>query len=155
LVQLSADSLDGSATSSVTIHLREFEEQDLDAALALWSQSEGVEVGQSDSPEKLATFLLRNPGLSWIAVRDGRIVGAALCGHDGRRGYIHHLAVAPSERRAGVGRALVERCLAQLRQAGILKCHIFVLGTNQFGELFWAPTGWQRRDDLQMYSRFL
>jgi ribosomal protein S18 acetylase RimI-like enzyme len=139
----------------VSAELREFEEHDLAAALALWSESEGIELGESDSPENLRGFLLRNPGLSWVAVRDGRLVGAALCGHDGRRGYIHHLAVASSERRAGIGRALVERCLAHLRRVGILKCHIFVFAANQFGELFWGSTGWQQRDDVQMYSHFL
>lgn len=139
----------------MSAEIRRLEEHDLEAALALWSESEGIGLGESDSAKHLARFLLRNPGSSWVAVRDGHLVGAALCGHDGRRGYIHHLAVASSERRTGIGRALVERCLANLRQAGILKCHIFVFAANPFGELFWGSTGWQRRDDLQMYSHFL
>jgi hypothetical protein len=42
-----------------------------------------------------------------------------------------------------------------LRTAGIVKCHIFVFRANRFGELFWSPTGWQRRDDVQMFSHFL
>jgi len=139
----------------MTVEFRKFEVDDLAAALDLWSQSEGLELGASDSPERLEAFLARNPGLSWVALRGADLAGAALCGHDGRRGYIHHLAVVPSERRSGIGRALFERCLSALRNAGIVKCHIFVFRANPFGELFWSSTGWQRRDDVDMFSHFL
>lgn len=138
----------------MSVSYRSFEAEHLDPVLDLWSRSEGVDVG-SDSPESLRQFLERNRGLSWVAMRGGLLVGAALCGHDGRRGYIHHLAVDPSARRCGIGRALVDRCLSALRRAGIGKCHVFVFRSNRFGELFWGPTGWERRDDVQMFSQFL
>ena len=139
----------------MAFELSTFQVDHIAAALGLWSESEGIELGSSDSPEGLESFLTRNPGLSWVALDGGRLVGAALCGHDGRRGYIHHLAVATSERRSGIGQALAKQCLSGLRAAGIEKCHIFVFRANRFGELFWSPTGWQRRDDVQMFSRFL
>ena len=139
----------------MSVEFRQFEVDDLAAGRDLWSQSEGIELDASDSPERLEAFLARNPGLSWVALRGARLAGAALCGHDGRRGYIHHLAVAPAERRSGIGQALVERCLSALRDTGIVKCHIFVFRANRFCELFWSPTGWQRRDDVQMFSQSL
>ena len=131
-----------------------FEHAHIASVLDLWSRSEGIDLG-SDSPESIRYFLERNPNLSWVATRDGLVVGAALCGHDGRRGYIHHLAVDLQERRTGIGQALVARCLTGLRGAGIRKCHVFVFHDNQFGGLFWGQTGWQRRDDVQMFSHFL
>jgi ribosomal protein S18 acetylase RimI-like enzyme len=138
----------------MSVEYQYMEPEHIGHVLRLWSRSEGVDLG-SDSPESILGFLERNSGLSWVAMRDELPVGAALCGQDGRRGYIHHLAVDSSARRAGIGHALVERCLSGLREAGIGKCHIFVFRSNQFGELFWGPTGWQRRDDVQMYSHFL
>ena len=138
----------------MSVSYQNFESEQIERVLDLWSRSEGVDLG-SDSSASLQHFLERNPGLSWIAFRGERLVGAALCGHDGRRGYIHHLAVDSSERRAGIGQALVERCLSGLRGAGIEKCHVFVFRSNRFGELFWGPTGWERRDDVQMFSHFL
>ena len=138
----------------MSVRYRNFEAEHIDRVLELWSRSEGIDLG-SDSPASLKHFLERNPALSWVAVRGDLLVGAALCGHDGRRGYIHHLAVDSSERRAGIGHALVERCLSCLQWAGIGKCHIFVFRSNRFGELFWSPTGWERRDDVQMFSHFL
>jgi putative acetyltransferase len=69
------------------------------------------------------------------------MAGAVLCGHDGRRGYLHHLAVAESHRRGGIGRQLVERCLTGLRSIGIMKCHLFIFIDNDIGLDFWQGFG--------------
>ncbi|MEX0586364.1 MAG: hypothetical protein WD176_06955, partial [Pirellulales bacterium] len=66
---------------------------DYDEVVALWEATEGVGLNESDSRENIARFLARNPGLSMVARVGGQIGGAVLCGHDGRRGYLHHLAV--------------------------------------------------------------
>ena len=76
-----------------------------------------------------------------------------LCGHDGRRGYVHHLAVDESFRRHGVGRALIDRCLEGLREAGIGKCNLFIRRDNSIGLTFWQRTGWIDRVTLRMMSR--
>jgi hypothetical protein len=60
-----------------------------------------VEVAEGDSEQEVKEYLLRNPGLSRVAVNGDMIVGAALCGYDGRRGLIYHLAVAPAYPREG------------------------------------------------------
>lgn len=74
----------------------------------------------------------------------GRVVGAVLCGHDGRRGHLHHLAVTRSLRRTGIGAALVAHCFARLAEARIPKCNIFLYPDNTQGETFWRHAGWIR-----------
>ena len=138
----------------MSLELREFRPADIASVVELWSAAEGIELDASDSPEVLASFLQRNPGLSTVAFVGGSLAGAALCGHDGRRGLLHHLAVAEFARRQGVARAVVDRCLGQLRLAGILKCHALVFRDNRFGELFWTPAGWDLREKVSLYSRF-
>jgi len=123
--------------------------------LDLWQNSPGVGLSNADLPENIARFLDRNPGLSFIARDAELLVGAALCGHDGRRGYIHHLAVHQTYRRQGVGQALVESCLAGLRSINIDKCHLFVFDENQEAITFWENTGWIRRVELAVMSRFV
>ena len=138
----------------MSVAIREMTLQDYAEVLALWRTSEGVGLSDADSREGVARFLKRNPGLSFAA-RDGEhLVGAILCGHDGRRGYIHHLAVSKSHRRRGLGRALVERCLSALRRAGIDKCHIFVFADNQDTIAFWKSIGWAQRVELTMMSQY-
>lgn len=136
------------------VTVREFRLNDYDAALALWRACEGIGLNESDSREAIGRFLERNPRLSLVAYdAQGLLAGAVLCGHDGRRGYLHHLAVAASQRRKGLGRALVERCLHRLKVAGIPKCTIFLYASNTEGRAFWLRQGWLTRDDLVVVQR--
>lgn len=120
---------------------RAFETTDYDAVVALWSQAEGVEVAEGDDRATITAYLQRNPGLSRVAVSAGKIVGAALCGHDGRRGVIYHLAVAKDFRGRGLGRKLVEECLAGLRGCGLKRALIMVAPDNAAGREFWLARG--------------
>jgi N-acetylglutamate synthase len=122
--------------------------------MSLWQAAEGVGLSQTDSREGIARFLARNPGLSFVAYAGETLAGAILSGHDGRRGYIHHLAVQPVYRRQGLGRILVEQCLTALAQAGIDKLHIFVFKQNEAAVQFWQRTGWTERVELLMMSRY-
>ena len=138
----------------MSVVIREMTIEDYDAVLALWQVSEGVGLSDADSEESIGLYLDRNPGLSFVAHGGKHLVGAVLCGHDARRGYIHHLAVSKPHRRQGLGRALVERCLTALRQDGIDKCHIFVFADNQDTIAFWKSIGWTQRVELVVMSQY-
>lgn len=97
-------------------------------------------------------FLERNPGISFIAEINGNLAGSILAGHDGRRGYLYHLAVEPNVRRKGIGRQLVQASLKKLQEKGILKCHIFIFNTNETGKTFWESVGWSCREDITVAS---
>jgi N-acetylglutamate synthase len=126
---------------------------DLKHVLALWSSTEGVGLNESDTPEQLTDYIARNPGLSLVTRDEQRIVAAVLCGHDGRRGYLHHLAVAPEFRHRGLGRELVETCLRALAAQGIRRCNIFLFADNEPGAAFWTHCAWSPRLDLQILQR--
>lgn len=135
-----------------TLTLAAFEPGHIAAARELWAATEGVGLSAADEPEPLARYLVRNPRTSFVAMQGGRLVGTLLCGHDGRRGLLHHLAVAEDCRRAGLGRRLVDAGLGALRDEGIAKCHLLVFAANPGGQAFWAAVGAQRRDDLCLLS---
>jgi N-acetylglutamate synthase len=126
---------------------------DYDDVIALWKNSENIGLSSADEREKIKVYLARNPGMSFVAKENGALVGAALCGHDGRRGYLHHLAVAASHRKKGIGRKLAEKCIESLKNAGIEKCHLFVFQTNKEGKAFWEKIGWTLRADIQVVSK--
>lgn len=128
---------------------------DYDEVSRLWQSAEGVGLSESDRREGVASCLQRNPGLSLVARDGATIIGAVLCGHDGRRGYLHHLAVAKRYRQKGVGTLLVESALARLKEIGIPKCNIFVFADNGSGERFWTRRGWTKRADLQVLQKAL
>lgn len=129
---------------TATAAIREMQRTDYVAVRALWEQTENIGLNESDEEPATAGFLARNAGLSAVAtVADGRIVGALLCGHDGRRGYLHHLAVARDRRGEGIGKQLVEFAVAGLQLAGITKCNLFVLGDSHDARAFWEHHGWR------------
>jgi ribosomal protein S18 acetylase RimI-like enzyme len=128
------------------ITTREFVLADYDQAVALWDLVEGVEVAEGDSKEEIRAYLERNPGLSRVAEENGTIAGTVLCGHDGRRGLIHHLAVSPAHHGQGIGKRLVQECVAHLREAGLPRALIFVAQDNVQARSFWLRNGWEDVD---------
>jgi len=134
------------------LQLSEMNIEHYEAVIALWSTTEGIGLSSADSREAIASYLERNQGLSLVALDGVIVAGALLCGHDGRRGFIHHLAVNEGYRRQNLGRLLVERALDQLRQEGIEKCHLFVYEQNHEAISFWKQVGFAQRIELSMMS---
>ena len=142
------------APPSVTmpIRLEPFANSHYAAARALWEATDGVGLSGADSPAAITQFLARNPSTSYVALDDARLVTTSLVGHDGRRGLIHHLAVAASHRRKGIGKRLVAEGLAALGRAGIQKCHLLVFAENAVGREFWRVVGAEHREERMVYS---
>lgn len=137
----------------MSVVISSFTMADYPAVMELWRATEGVGLSSADEPARIAAYLERNPGISFVARADGELVGAVLAGHDGRRGYLHHLAVRADFRGQGIGTDLVEHCLTALGQAGIDKCHLFVFQSNSGGLAFWRKGGWKDRVELVLMSK--
>ena len=122
---------------------RVFSIDDYDATLQLWQRVEGLEVAEGDDKEGVGRFVMHNPELSRVAIDGSKVVGVAMCGHDGRRGHIYHVAVDPTYRRYGLGKRLVQECLDGLRRVGIMRAIILVADYNLGGAEFWKRAGWE------------
>jgi N-acetylglutamate synthase len=122
---------------------REFSIDDYDAALRIWERVKGIEIAEGDDRESVAQFLARNPGLSRVATDGSAIIGVALCGHDGRRGHVYHLAVDPAYQSRGLGQRLLDECLEGLRRTGVKRVIIMVAEDNPRGREFWKRRGWE------------
>ena len=137
------------------IQILEMTINDYDETIELWKNSPGIALSKADSKPKIAQFIKHNPGLGFVARDGNKLVGAVLCGNDGRRGYLYHLAVAKDHQHLGIGKKLTEKVLTALQAQGIEKCHIFVIADNLEGMRFWQKTGWKKRDDIFVMSKDL
>lgn len=139
-------------SGTVTIAFRSMNFTDFEPVYRLLTEAGGLRVRDADGVDGVARYLARNPELSLVALDDGRLVGFIFCGHDGRRGYLHHLVVVPSHRGRGIGTALVARCIAALAAQGIVKVHADVMQNNHEAMRFWRRVGFGQRDDIARFS---
>lgn len=106
----------------------------------------------SETYEGIESFLNRNPDMSFIALDGEEIVGAVLGSHDGRRGFINHLAVLRPYRKQGIARLLVENVINSLKGAGIRKIPIFILRNNVGAQAFWDRVGFMNEAIIGVHS---
>ena len=133
--------------------IRTMEAGDYQEIYGLWTKIKGFAMRSiDDSREGVERFLKRNPSTSVVAEKEGKIVGAILCGHDGRRGCLYHVCVDPKYRKQGIGRAMVVFAMNALKEEGISKVSLIAFTVNDVGNSFWRRIGWTQREDLNYYD---
>ncbi|MCL2786544.1 MAG: GNAT family N-acetyltransferase [Methanomassiliicoccaceae archaeon] len=125
---------------------------DHDEMYALWKDATGIILGLSDDRDSVSSYLIQNPDQSFVCRTGGRMVGTILCGNDGRRAYIYHVAVAPEHRRHGIAAELVRLSTNVQKELGIQRCHLFILNDNELGREFWHEMGFIDRPNLNIMS---
>lgn len=127
--------------------------EDYAAAMALWQGCDGIRLRQENATETFfRRFVARNSGLCLGAWEADRLIAVVLVGHDSRRAYLYHLAVAEAHRRQGIGRRLVQAVLKELSRIDISKAHLFVETDNDAGLSFWRVIGAEHRTDVTVFS---
>ena len=135
------------------MNIREMKIEDYDKVYALWKTIKGFGIRSvDDSKEGIERFLKWNPGLSVVAEENGEIVGAILCGSDGRRGCLYHVCVHKDYRRQGIGKTMVVWCMEKLKELQINKVSLIAFTQNDIGNAFWKAIGWTKREDLNYYD---
>lgn len=135
------------------MEIRSMKIEDYDEIFSMWQITSKRALSEADSRENIERYLLRNKGMSLVALENGRIIGTVLAGHDGRRGFIHHMAVLPEYRRKHIGNALATEAIKKIAEDGIDKTHIFCYQDNLTGQGFWSSLGFKKRGDLFVYSK--
>lgn len=127
--------------------------EDYDQVYRLWSGIKGFGIRtMDDSKEGVEKFIKRNPETSVVAEEEGTIIGAILCGHDGRRGCMYHVCVAKEFRNHGIGHKMALAAMERLRAEGINKVSLIAFKSNTIGNKFWKKAGWTFREDLNYYD---
>jgi ribosomal protein S18 acetylase RimI-like enzyme len=135
------------------MNIREMKIEDYEQVFALWKTIKGFGIRSvDDSKEGIERFLKWNPGLSVVAEEGERIVGAILCGSDGRRGCLYHVCVHKDFRRQGIGKSMVIWCMEKLKELQINKVSLIAFTKNDVGNAFWKEIGWTKREDLNYYD---
>lgn len=140
--------------SNINIRLMNIE--DYDKVYALWMSCKNMGFNNlDDSRDGIEKYLKRNPATCFIAEQDEIVVAVILSGHDGRRGFIHHMAVAEDHRRQGIAKSLLDHALSALKAEGINKVALLVFNRNEAGNAFWEAQGFTVRNDVTYRNKAL
>lgn len=139
------------------IEYRIMQNSDIKEVLLFWEKIDGVHLHNNgeETYEAICSYLQRNPNLSFVAVCESEIVGAVMCGHDGRRGYLNHLGVSSEYRRKGIAKELLSRVESELIKAGIKKEALFVLCNNTSAQEFYEHIGWKEESIVKVYAKII
>ncbi|MBE2893964.1 GNAT family N-acetyltransferase [Spirabiliibacterium falconis] len=140
----------------MTCQLRVMTIHDYEGVTALWAATEGMGMSEpDDSIEGIARFLSHNPDLNFVALDQDKIIGVVMCGFDGRRATLYHMAVAADYQRQGIGQALLSRLEQTLRTKKVTMARLLVFANNQIGNQFWQKCGWYHWRELNYYVKNL
>jgi len=131
--------------------IQKFSMEYYDDVIQLWTNA-GINVSSSDSKEEIERMLNRNPELFLIGIFKNKVVAVVMGGFDGRRGFVHHLAVDPKYQRSGYGTQIMSKLNENFRQKGVHKIHLFVEKRNEEAMDFYKTLGWEIREYLTMMS---
>lgn len=125
------------------IEIRAMTIDDYDQVMDLWLRTpEFGAYPRAYTTDRLAAYLARNPGLSTVAIADGRVIGTVLCGHDGRKGSMYNVTVSSEHRRQGIAKKMLERSQNGLKAEGIRVAFLFTYVSSKEAGEFWASQGW-------------
>jgi ribosomal protein S18 acetylase RimI-like enzyme len=131
--------------------IESFSMDQYDEIVEIWRKS-GLSIGSSDTKQQVNRMLQRNPNLFLIGRIDNIVAGVVMGGFDGRRGYVHHLAVDPKFQKRGLGRLMMKELMKRFREMGVHKVHLFIEKYNKEVISFYESLNWEIRDDLIMMS---
>ena len=137
-----------------TMQIRPFREHDTDLVIALWRDCD-LTRPWNDPARDIERKVAMADDLFLVGTVAGHVVGTVMAGYEGHRGWINYLAVDPSERGAGRGRALMVAAEARLRALGCPKINLQVRGTNRDAIAFYQRIGFIVDDTVSLGKRLV
>lgn len=141
-------------TGQGALAIRSFDAADAEAVIDLWRAC-GLVRPWNDPHKDIARKLSEQPELFLVACVDDRVVGSAMVGFDGHRGWVYYLAVAPNMQRRHFGRALVERAEQLLLARGCPKFCLMVRRENTAVLAFYRELGFSQDDTVVLGKRLI
>lgn len=135
------------------MEIRPFLESDQAAVAQLWREvfpdAPAWNIPEADIQRKLAV----QRELFMVARVGSEVVGTAMAGYDGHRGWVYYVAVSPKYRRQRIGTALMERVEKELAQLGCPKINLQVRASNHQVVSFYTQLGYHVEERVSMGKR--
>ena len=111
-------------------------------AIALWQEA-GLTRPWNDPEADLTRAMAGSSSTVLAGVNDTELLGTAMVGHDGHRGWVYYLAVRSAQQRRGLGRELMRACEQWVADHGVPKIQLMVRQANSDAISFYTSLGYQ------------
>jgi ribosomal protein S18 acetylase RimI-like enzyme len=135
------------------LDIRTYTEDDLDRVVELWGIVFPSAPAHNDPVDDVQSKLGVQPELFFVAESDGIIIGTAMSGFDGHRGWVYYVAVHPEFRRRGIGTLLMNKVEEGLAIAGCPKLNLQIRADNAAVQAFYESLGYLVEDRISMGKR--
>ncbi len=129
--------------------IRLFSEEDRRQVVRLW-KTVFADDPPHNEPDQVITAKLKVDELLFVAVEQGKLIGTAMAGYDGHRGWLYSVAVDPQQQQSGIGKLLVEHALTSLREHGCVKVNLQVRSSNTEVVAFYRKLGFSIEERVSM-----
>ncbi len=121
-----------------------------DQVVGLWTRVFGYKDPRNEPGLVIDKKLAARDGLFFVALVDDRVVGTAMAGYDGHRGWVYSMAVLPGDRGKGIGTRLLEHAEGKLGELGCVKINLQVFGHNESVKEFYLKNGYAVEERISM-----
>lgn len=142
------------ANEDATLSIKPFQPDNEADVIALWHAC-GLTRPWNDPAADIARKQTTQPELFFVGSLSKRIVGTAMAGFDGHRGWVYYLAVAPDMHKRGIGRALMNRVEQALTELGCPKINLQIRAENEVVTNFYRALGYQVDPVVSMGKRLI
>ena len=129
--------------------IRSYSSKDRDQVITLW-QNVFSDDSLHNEPSKVIDAKLAIDELLFVAEDNDAIIGTAMAGYDGHRGWLYLVAVDPQQRRKGIGQQLVKHTMQALKTVGCVKVNLQIRSTNNQVVSFYESIGFVSEDRISM-----
>ena len=130
------------------MNIRPYQDDDRDEITSLWRQTFPGE--PHNEPNAVIDAKLAVDRLLFVARDEDKIIGTAMAGYDGHRGWLYSVAVDPDRQRLGIGRQLVDHAVDVLKTKGCVKINLQVRASNAGVVAFYEALGFVVEDRISM-----
>jgi ribosomal protein S18 acetylase RimI-like enzyme len=121
--------------------------------IALWQEC-GLTRPWNDPRQDFDRALAWPASKILVARAGAAVLGSAMIGYDGHRGWVYYLAVSPAHQRSGIGRRIMGAATDWLRERGAPKIQLMVRTSNATTLNFYAALGFERQETVTLGKYF-
>jgi ribosomal protein S18 acetylase RimI-like enzyme len=136
------------------LSIRPYREDDQEEVIKLWEKVFPNAPPHNNPARDIKTKREVQPDMFLVAIHDDQLVGTAMAGFDGHRGWVYYLGVDPDYQRRGIGTALMKRVEAKLVGLGCPKLNLQIRADNAEVQSFYESLGYDPEDRLSMGKKF-